>query len=314
MTYKNRIIFLVSIIGVLVCAYTVSLILNSNFAGARSSSYVWLDSKSAERTTRIAINAGENQFELAKKTNQWFVLHNGLEFPARHVRIDDFLSVLTTRSAWPVRSSSESTHERLGFNEYSSRVTIYGEYSVLLDLILGNDDIFRNETYFRKAGLNEVRSGDSSLRVYLTGPVTAWYNLRLIPESEGNNLDADSVQRLTVFSGGETQIFSLINRRWEVSGVTVANPSQQAIENYVRSILNLEGDNFVDSVSRDDPMFNDSRITLELGNGRIITIRFSEADEYGKRFAHVNGREYVFSIPIWIAGRIFRDASAFEAQ
>ncbi|MCL2440959.1 MAG: DUF4340 domain-containing protein [Treponema sp.] len=314
MTYKKRLIFLLSLIGVLLLTYMLSLLFSSDFTGTRTSSYVWLDSRAAARVTRIVINAEEQDFELVKKTNQWFVLHNGLEFPARQVRVEDFLSILTTRSLWPVRSSGDSSHERFGLTDSASRVTIYGEYSVLLDLLLGNDDIFRNETYFRKYGHSEVRSGDNSIKVYLSGQVTNWYNLRLIPESEGNNFDISNVQRLTVNNGTETQSFNRRNRSWEISGITVNNPSMNNIENYIRSIINLEGDNFVDSVSRDDPVFDNSRITIELGNGRVITIRFSEADETGRVMAHVSGRDYVYTVPAWSASRIFRDASNFETN
>jgi len=316
MTYKNRLIFLGALIGVLAVTYTLSVVFSSGFGSSASASHVWLESRSAERATRIVFTTEEmGQYELVRRTNQWFVSHNGLEFPARAVRIEDFLSALTTRSAWPIRSSSDSTHARFGVDEGSaSRITIYGEYSVLLDLLLGNDDIFRNETYYRKYGQNEVRSGDSSLKMYLVTPVNSWYNLRLIPETEGGNFDINSVQRLSISTDEENQTFSRRNRAWEISGLEVINPSQNNIENYIRSIMNIEGDNFIDYIHRDDPIFNYCRIAIELGNGRIITIRLSEADETGRVFAQVGGREYVYSIPAWSASRIFRTASSFEMQ
>jgi hypothetical protein len=314
MNYKNRIIFLVSLIAVLACTYVTNIILGMNLFGAGSSFYVWLDSRTAQRATRIIIKTPDNEFELAKKTNQWFVLHNNLEYPARQSRIDDFLSILSTRAQWPVRSTSESTHERFGLDTPVTRISIFAEYTPLFDLLIGNDDIFRNETYFRRYGQNEVRSGDGSIRMYLSGPVTSWYNLRLFPESEGGNMDINSIQRFTAYNGEETQIFSRRNRGWEISGVEVENPSVNNIENYIRAVINLEGDNFDDSVTRDDPMLNHSRITVEFGNGRTVTIRLSDADETGRRLAHASGREYVYSIPSWSAGRIFRPASSFESS
>ena len=314
MTYKNRVIVLCSMIGAMALIYAGSIIFNSGMI-SDSSSHTWLDSRTAQRVTRIVIDTQEQGFELIKRTNQWFVLHNGHEYPARQIRIDDFLSVFTKRASWPVRSTSDATHERFGMlEENASRVTIYGEYSVLLDLLFGNDDIFRNETYIRKAGNNEVRSGDSSVRVYLTSPVSSWFNLRLIPESENENFDIGNVQKLSVTNGAETQVFSRANRRWEISGVNAVNPSQNIIETYIRTILNLEGDNFIDTIHRDDPVLNHNRIEMELGNGRIITIRLSEADETGRMLAHAGGREYIYSIPSWSAGRIFRPALSFETQ
>jgi len=314
MTYKKRFIILVSIIAVLALLYAVSIISNSFIVNNRSSSYVWLEPKSAQKVTRIVINEERQGTELVKRNDQWFVLNDNIEFPARKIRIDDFLSVLTTRSTWPVRSNSASNHARFGINEEdANRIVVYGEYSVLLDLLVGNEDVYRNESYFRKSGFNEVRAGDSSIRTYLTSPVTSWYNLRLIPESEGGNFDVTNVERLTVSSNAQTQVFSRRNRTWEISGINVENPSVNNIENYIRTIVNLEGDDFVNSISRDDPLLV-NRVSLELGTGRIINIRLTEADETGRVYAHVSGKDYIYSIPAWVAGRIFRDASSFETQ
>ncbi len=227
--------------------------------------------------------------------------------------MEDFLKILTTRSAWSVRSTSASTHERFGLDQSASRVTIYGE-TVLLDLLAGNEDIFKNEIYMRKAGQNEVRAGDNAIKSYLSSPVSSWYNLRLIPESESGAIDLSSIQRLSVYTPQETQIFSRKNRKWEVSGVTVEKPDQSNIDNYIRQVITVEGDNFEDSVKSDDPMFDTTSMSLELGNGRIITIRFSSADESGGRFAHVSGKDYIYFIPAYQAGKLFRSAASFGTQ
>jgi hypothetical protein len=312
MTYKNRLIFLGTLIAALIIAYIASIIFTSDI-GAKSSSYVWLDSKSVDKIIRIVIKDEENEFELKKKNNQWFVSHNSLEFPARQLRVEDFLKILTTRSAWHLRSTSASTHERFGLEHSVSRVTIYGE-TVLLDFLAGYEDVFKNEIYLRKAGQNEVRSGDNTIKSYISSPVTSWYNLRLIPETENGSIDISGVQRLSVYTPQETQIFSRRGKKWEISGISVGNPNQNVIDTYISQILTIEGDNFEDSIYSDDPMFDKTSMALELGNGRIITIRFSDADESGRRFAHVNGSEYIYLIPTWSAGRLFRNASGFEMQ
>jgi len=312
MTYKNRLIFLGTLIGVLIVTYIISVIFTSDI-GSKSSSYTWLDSKTAEKTIRIVIKAADNDFELRKKNNQWFVSHNGLEYPAKQLRVEDFLKILTTRSPWPVRSVNASTHERFGLEQSASRVTIYGE-TVLLDLIIGNEDVIKNEIYLRKAGQNEVRAGDNIIKSYISGPVTTWYNLRLIPETENGSVDISGVQRLSVYTPKETQVFSRKNRKWEISGVSVGNPNQNAVDTYIRQILTVEGDNFENSVNGADPMFDKTSIVLELGNGRIVTIRFSDADETGRRLAHVSGKDYIYSIPTWQTEKLFKNASSFETR
>jgi len=312
MTYKNRLIFLGTLIGVLLVTYIVGVILTSDI-GSKSSSYTWLDSKTAEKTIRIVIKDADNEFELKKKNGQWFVSHNGLEYPAKQLRVEDFLKILTTRSAWPIRSTSASTHERFGLEQSASRVTVYAE-TVILDLVVGNEDAYKNEIYLRKAGQNEVRAGDNMIKSYISSPVTSWYNLRLIPETENGSVDLSAVQKMSVYTPRETQIFSRKNRRWEISGISVTNPDQNAVDTYIRQILNIEGDNFDDSVNSADPMFDKTSIVLELGNGSIVTVRFSNADESGRRFAHVSGKNNIYSIPTWQAEKLFKNASNFETQ
>jgi len=312
MTYKNRLIFLGTLIGVLLVIYITSVILTSDI-GSKSSSYTWLDSKTAEKTIRIVVKDADNEFELKKKSGQWFVSLNGLEYPAKQLRVEDFIKIFTTRSAWPVRSTSASTHERFGLEQSTSRVTLYGE-TVLLDLVVGNEDAYKNEIYLRKAGQNEVRAGDNAIKSYISSSVNSWFNLRLITETENASVVISGVQRLSVYTQKETQVFSRKNRKWEISGISVTNPDQNAVEAYIRQLLTVEGDNFEDFVKSADPMFDKTSIVLELGNGRIITVRFSDADESGRRLAHVSGENYIYSIPAWQAEKLFKNASSFETQ
>ncbi|MCL2196359.1 MAG: DUF4340 domain-containing protein [Treponema sp.] len=313
MTYKKHFLILVSLIGALALTYAVSVIVTS-YAGSVSSMYSWLDSKLTSRTVRIVMSADENETELVKKSGQWFVLHNGAEFPARQMRVDDFINIFTSKASWPVRSSSASTHSRFGIEPPQARVTIYGENTTLLDIILGSDDVFRNETYFRKAGQNEVRSGSGAVKTYITGPINNWYNLRLITETENGSIDVSSVQKLSVYTPQGVQIFTRKNRTWEIAGIDVQKPDYNSVENYARTVLNAEGDNFDDTISASDPMFNYISFMLELGNGRVVTIRLSDPDESGRRYAHVAGKDYIYAIPTWMGSRLFRDASSFEMQ
>jgi len=313
MTYKNKLIFLVSLIAVFALLLTGNIIYNSDI-GTKQASYVWLDSKAAEKITKLIFNSEEHEFEISYRNNQWSVLYNDTVYPARKSRIDDFLSILTTRSSWSVRSSSAATHDRFGLAHSFSNIKVYAENALLLDLLLGNDDIFKNETYFRKAGQNEVRSGDSSIKTYVTGPITSWYNLRLIPESEGSSVlfDINSVQKLSVYSSDDTQIFSRRNRTWTIEGVD--NPNVSVIESYIRTIINTEGDGFAEPETITSDFNNGDRIVLEFGNGRIITIRLTEGDDTGRRYAQVSGKDYIYSIPSWSAGRLFRDIEGFKNQ
>jgi hypothetical protein len=313
MDYKKRLIYLLSLIGALALVYLASFVFDPELAGTRNASYVWLDSKLAGRTARIVIGweddgADGDTVELVKKSGQWFVLRNNTEYPARQLRIEDFTGIFTSRKAWPVRSSSVSSHEKLGVGANSAaRITLYGENSTLLDILLGSEDVTGREIYLRKYGQNEVRSGENLFASYITGSASAWYNLKLIPESEDGKVAVDSVQRLSVYSPQGAQVFSRKNRMWTVSGLELADPDQPSIDSYVKAVLNLEGDDFSDSIASSDPQFSYGSLVLELGNGGVKTIRITDADESGRRFARVDGLDYVYSLAPWAAQRLFKN-------
>jgi len=312
MTYKKRLIILLSIIAAMFLAYVLSVIFSYDRSSSRSSYYAWLDSGSAQRISRIYIDNTWEQYELLKKDDNWFININGRQYPARTLRVEDFIGFFTTRAARPVRSENASAHERFGLDDSAARVTVYGEYSVILDLLLGDYDNMGNDMYFRKVGQNEVRSGDSSIYAYISGSFSGWYNLRLFPESADGSLNSSSVQRVTVYNESETQVFARRGREWIVSGVNIENPDINGIENYVSFIVNAEGDDFIepDLVSEYD--FNYSRIVLELGNGRTVTIGISEPDEVNKRYAKINGGGLTYVLPLWVTTRLLRTASSFE--
>jgi len=315
MTYKNRLFFLLSLIAALVLLYAGSFIVNSKTGNERSASMIWLDSKLAGKADRIKISADFQDFELVKRSDQWFVLHNGSEYPARNLRVEDFLGIFTKRAVWPLRSAGAAYLERFGLDASTAdRLTVYGENSVLLDLLTGFGDAMGQEIFVRRYAQNEVRSGESLFYSYMTSQIPSWYNLRLIPESEDGKISVSNVQRLSVYNGDTTQVFTRRNRGWVITGMEVANPDIGSIESYISIVLNTEGDNFDDSITQDNPELGKNRITVELENGNVITIRISDADESGRRYANVFGRPYIYSLPSWVSFRIFKEPSNFETQ
>ena len=138
----------------------------------------------------------------------------------------------------------------------------------------------------------------------------------MFPETEDGKLDVTRVQRLTVYPPEDsehyqTQIFTRKGKEWTFN-FDLAHPDMSGVDNYIRGILNTSGSDFTDTVTVSDPLFNNSRITLELGDGSIRTIRLSPPDEEGRRFAAVSGSDWVYTLPAWTSQRLFADPHSFE--
>ncbi|MDR2434803.1 MAG: DUF4340 domain-containing protein [Treponema sp.] len=339
MTYNKKLFIHIMIIAALVLAYTLGIVFDPERTAFGSDLLSWIDPQLVDRIDRIAIESGGETKELIRKNAGWFVSHNGKDYPARQMRVEVFIDLLAKRAPYPVRSSNASSHERLGLTENdASRILVSGGVGLpLLDLLVGQGDNTGQEVYLRRRGQNEARSGEDVFTSYTESPRASWYNLRLFPESENGSLDADSVQRLTVYAGAqmsgnedgdgsdadaygdtaaapaELRVFTRNGMEWIFSGIHIAEADMNKVDSYVRGILNVEGDDFSDS-DEGDLMFNHSRITLELEDGSVKTVRLGPPDETGRRLARVSGSPYTYSLAGWAAERLFRDTSFFEKQ
>jgi hypothetical protein len=334
MVYKQKLTLLSGIIGLLALIYVLSLVFDPERMGRRNAAFSWLDQKLLPQAAGIQIFSApaSEAITLVRKDSVWFVSHEGREYPARQLRVDDLLGLLSRRAAYPVRASSAGAYERLGLTETAAaRIVVTGAPPfregadavpgpVLLELLAGQGDLTGQEIYLRKVGQNEVRSGEDRFSGYISGSRLSWYNLRLFPESEDGKLEAGAVQRLTVYPPGqgdsegsaEPQIFFRENNGWKASGITVAALDTAKVDSYIQGILNIEGDDFSASAKPEDPLFNEGRLVLELGDGGIRTLRLGAADESNRRLACVSGSPYVYSLAGWAVERLFREASSFE--
>ena len=322
MTYKRKFTAFSGIIAVLAVIYILTIIFDPERRGTRSDSYSWLEPSQTARISGIAIVNNGETINLVRNGGKWFVSSDGKDYPARTARAEDFIAALTKRAPYPVRSTSASSYERfLITDDQAVRVTVTaGAGQPLLTLFLGGPDTTGQNIYMRKQGQNEVRSGEDIFSVYThNSTLQSWYDLRLFPETETGGLDAASVQRLTAYPppDGEkpsaSYMFSRNGREWDFN-FELDNPDMGKADNYIRDILNTSGDDFAYSVSSSDPLFNNSRIVLELGDGSTRTIRLSPPDENGGCFAVVSGSDWVYSIPAWMSQRLFADPKTFEAD
>ncbi len=218
MTYKNKIVTLSSVIAALAIVYILTIIFDPQARGARSDAYSWLEPGQNDRITGISITKDGETVTLSRNDGKWFVTRDGKDYPARQVRVEDFLTALAKRDLYPVRSSSASVHERLSLTpDKATQVTVSaGAGLPILTLLIGQADITGQNVYLRKQGQNEVRSGEDRFSAYTGSALSSWYNLRLFSENEEGKLSDSDVQRLTVYppENAPSQVFTRSNREW----------------------------------------------------------------------------------------------------
>ncbi|MDR1176451.1 MAG: hypothetical protein LBK83_13395 [Treponema sp.] len=327
MAYKRKLVVLLSLAGILLLANILVTLINSGWASSRSSSFSWIDPRSEGRIDGIEIRGTAEEVSLFRRNNLWHVNNSGREYPAKQERVEDFLALFTRKQDWPLRSSSSSSHARLGVEEAEAgRILLKaGAGLPLLDLLAGGMDVTGREIYLRKAGEDAVRSGEDGFSSYLSGSLTSWYNLRLFPASEKGGPRPADVQRVTlefppvsadeeegsvVQAASPVLIFTRDENNWNMSGTDTAI-ERTKVESWLQGILNTEGENF--APEHTGP-YDSGRVSLELGNGSVLVIAFSPQDDSGKRNVTVSGSNEVYILADWAVSRIFREAAYFETQ
>jgi hypothetical protein len=316
MTYKLKIKVLTGVIGALALILVFSFIFDPERVNSRSSMYSWLDASQKDAIDRITIDNGNEAYALVFRNGSWYVSTDGNEYPAKQLRVEDFITALTKKAPYPVRSSSSASHERLSLTEGSPRITVTGGAGLpLLDFFIGNNDTSGTGIYMRKQGQNEIRTGEDVFTSFVGSNPNSWYNLRLFPETESGKLSLSSVQRLTVYppadeDGKEIQPFIFTRRGRAWTSTVITDPDSGKMDSYIQEILNTLANNFVEKDPK-DPDLNDCSVLLELGDGTIKTLRMGP-DIDGSRNAVVSGSNMVYSVPNWAVNRLFPDVSDFE--
>jgi hypothetical protein len=335
MEYRRKLLLLSSLTAFLALAYVLTLVLDPERRGRRSDAYVWLESRLRDSIDRIDIQgAGSPEvLSLLRKNGSWMLSRDAggeypaLEYPVREARVNDLLDELSRRDSYPRRSSSASAHGRFGLEEgQAARLTLRGGAGLpLLELLVGNSDA-GGDIFLRKAGNNEVRSGKDRLSSYLDGQAGPWLNLRLFPESEDNRITAESVQRLRVLAPAEktetgdggspaAPLPVLISRQQNSWRITAGDLSLEPediektrVDSYITGILNTTGDDFVSPVLPPETAF----ISLELADGRVLTLRLSPAGDSDPWRAAVSGSPYGYALASWAVDRLFREPEYFR--
>ncbi|MDR2304248.1 MAG: DUF4340 domain-containing protein [Treponema sp.] len=326
MVYKRKFIILLSLAGILLLANILVTLINSGWVSSRSSSFSWIDPRSEDRIDGIEIRGTAEEVSLFRRNNLWYVNNEGRDYPAKQERVEDFLALFTRKQDWPLRSSSPSSHARLGVSEAEAKRIILtaGAGLPLLDLLAGGTDATGREIYLRKAGEDAVRSGEDGFSSYLSGSLTSWYNLRLFPAAEKGGPRPADVQRVTLefppVTADETEgsiqpaslvlVFTRDGNNWNMSGTDTAI-ERTKVESWLQGILNTEGENF--ATGHAGP-YDSGRVSLELGNGSVLAIAFSPQDASGKRNVTLSGSNEVYTLADWAVSRIFREAAYFETQ
>ncbi|MDR0452326.1 MAG: DUF4340 domain-containing protein [Treponema sp.] len=333
LNFKQKLLIRASITLALALVLAATLVFSPERVSGRQNAYAWLEGRLADEAARVEIR-GEEEITLARRDGGWFVENSGKEYPAKPDMVEDLFTALTARGAYAPRGSAASLHESLALtDEAASRITVSGGPggAAFLTLLVGSSDATGREVYYRKAGQDEIRSGDDTIAAFLSYSRPSWYDLKIFPDS--GSLDTGQVYRITVIAPppgegadsavGEKTPGPLVILRtgegWTVEGLSPDETDAGRVETFIRQVLDASADDYVPEMSAGEAVFNEGRILIEFSGLPARTIRlgpplsFNEEDgSVTRRSAVRNDSPYVFALSSWNLARLFRDREYFK--
>ena len=311
----------------------------------------WLDSQWVDQVDSILLyypayqeRAGEGTADVAalqspyplvirRRGDSWHIQSGSVEFPAKQASVAALLALLSTRGSYRSAGSGERSIHALGVSlEDAYRIVLGGGSGPpLLDLLIGNADATGRERYYRRNNQDAILSGADGFKQFMDSPAS-WYELRLF-QSAAAFVEPlpELVQRLRVSpprdpsadaleAGADAPpayTLSRENQGWKLEEAAdiPSSPGVDAtlVESYIRSILEAEGDSIL--VPTEQDVFESASILLELGDGRMLTLRLGfdlEAETDRPLWkAQVSTSPYIFGLSAWRVSRLFRDLSYF---
>ena len=301
-TSKRKIAVLSALVAVLAVIYILILVLDS--ISVRSDAFAWLERHLIVMADGIDISGPQGEISLSRKNNAWVFAAGPGEFPVKQSRVDDLFAVLSGRNIYPLRAASIEARQSLGLTEdNASRIRIRGGAGLpLLDLLVGGDDVMGREVYLRRAGTNQIYSGEDQFTSFINSRPSFWYDLRLF-----NAVNIDAVQQAEIAPPAGTAFFL---RRSGGGWIIPGNDSQVdtlRVESWLRSVVEAEGGDF-----STNPLYEiEGSITLWLADGTMKKLTAGPADEEGNRSAMVSGSSFVYYFPNRAISRLFIGAQYF---
>jgi hypothetical protein len=260
---------------------------------------------------------------LIRKNNFWRVLVNQTEYPAKQESVDYLFRLLSTKALYPIRSTSFSSHEKLGVSEnLASRIIVYGGASQipLLDLLIGSGNLTGIEIYLRKNGTNEVRSGADEFTHYADAAQKFWFNLKLF--SKDKTLTSNMIQQVSIYKNDFSKnITYTLSRQaneqgtfWKIDSSPEMIVDNNKAESYLRSLLATEAADFALNTNQSTYDFNFGNIELLFDDLSVTKIMFASKTENDQYPVMMSGNPFIYLIPEWTVERIFRDVEYFASE
>jgi Domain of unknown function (DUF4340) len=307
MRYEKKVMLLAGLLAVLLLTWGAGAFFSPERMAARSESARLISGKAADVASISLKAAGGAMIELAKSGSSWVLVDGQARFPVQAGRVSSFIDEIAGISRLkPVAHSKESWAGFQLDDAQAKRATLRdASGKVLADLFVGGYGPTGSEVYLRRSPSDTSYTAETGIVSYVGYGRSTWLDLKVLGDVKESEVQSFSVKcpSLSFLDAGKPAgekgkaaaglDYSLRRdgQGWKAGAAQIDADGASAL---LRSILGLQGEDYVASPPADAFAKPGARIELELGSGRALVMVVGSSAGPDRFYARIEGKPLVF--------------------
>jgi len=298
MRYEKKVILLTGILAALLLIWGAGLLFSPERMAARSESTRLLSGKAAD-VASISLKAGGGaMIELEKSGGAWVLVDGQARFPVQAARVSSFIdeiagiarlkSVAHSKESWAGFQLGDAEAKRATLKDASGKV--------LADVFVGGYGPTGSEVYLRRSLSDTSYTAETGIASYMGYGRSTWLDLKLLGDIKESDVQSFAVKSGIALDGAGKPPLNLdYSIRRDASGwkAGAASIDPEGASALLRSIVGLQGEDYVAAPPAEAFAKIAARIDLELGTGRSVVLEVGSAAGTDRFYARVSGKSLV---------------------
>ncbi|MGA2548380.1 MAG: DUF4340 domain-containing protein [Rectinemataceae bacterium] len=301
MRYEKKVIVLSSVLAVLLLIWAAGLVFSPERMAARSESAHLLAGKAGDVASISLKASGGASIELAKSGSAWSLVDGSARLPVQAQRVASFIDELASVSRLRVVARSKDSWAGFQLDDAQAKRASLKDASgkVMADIYVGGYGPTGSEIYLRRADSDLSYSAGSGLAPYLGYGRSTWLDLRVMSGLKEDEVQSFAIKSAIALDGKGKAALSLdyaLRRDGKGWKAGAAQIDADAAASLLRSIVTLQGEDYVATPPADAFARVDARIALELGSGKSKVLEVGATAGDNRFYARIAGESLVFTV------------------
>jgi hypothetical protein len=326
MSFRQKAIVLGSVFIVLLALLLFGAVISPPGASQRRSEAPMFPGLKPPLVRRIEIQDSSSRLAMSR-AGGWVIEGTGVSYPASQSKVEGLLKELESLARGTLVTKDSKAADGLGLSDKEAkRILLVGaKGEKLCELSVGRPGAAGRGYYLRPGTGTEVFQTGEGLSSYLAIERRSWANLRIVPE----DVKPETVMRLSVSSSLALKAekapriaYTLLREKsasgaaaWSL-GAGAGLVDQQKVDSLVRSVLALEGGDFMSDrdPARASLATPAAEITISLTDNRTFVIQIGSAAAGDQYPCLLGGGSLGYLVPKWRLDGILRSSESLASS